>query len=240
MKTQYFTVIGLVLIAMLSGCANQPASHQAPKADSAVPPLTAEERLAIRTLLANYPQHKEAINAWRANQDGVERLLVLEDEFKVLISQLNALAESSESASTGSNKPVQTGSAPIPPKMAQVQKPGSNMAANSVSEDNTDSDTGSDTTETISGQYGVQLAAMGEKQTLVVLWQQLATQAPAIFSAKIPRYQQVMVNGNAIFRLKTGLFATREGADEMCRQIRALQRVCIVTQYDGSEQALTD
>ncbi|MDC8829765.1 SPOR domain-containing protein [Alteromonas gilva] len=239
MKRQYFGAIGLILGALLSGCANQPANQQAPEADSTVAPLTAEERAEIRTLLANYPQHNDAINAWQARRGDVERLLALEDEFKILISQLNALAVSAEPATTtnaNSNEQV----TPVPaPTTASKAEPQAAKKMAPVSESVRVEKTDAQQTEAIAGQYGVQLAAMTEKQSLVALWRSLNSQAPTVFSAQTPRYQKLTVNGNDIFRLKTGLFGNRTGADEMCRRVRALQRVCIVTQYDGSEQALT-
>lgn len=215
-------LFGLVMLSACSTTENTSGDN--------VQPFTDKEREALKALIADYPEYKTLLESWEEKEAGVERLLTIESELKLLIEQLNQLA-SQQSLSEAS-----TPDQPEPSRVENAEREKPSPEATAAPENIAKQAPA----EALSGRFGVQLAAMEQQQKLGVVWKKLVNAEPEIFQSLLPRYEQVTVSGNTLYRLKAGSFTQRDAADKLCWEIMQRSKSCMVIQYQGDEKRLLE
>ncbi len=157
-------------------------------------------------------QLKESAAQWQQAKPGVERLLIIEQDLKLLINQLNAVvAESTAAKQTeDSSSAVEQTQVTTP---AETVKPKFNRQPI----------------------YALQVASVTEKVRLTKSVANIQTKAPNLFSGQfIANIEPVDVSGVTYYRLKLGAYQYQKNAKDDCEKLKAQQINCIVSHYSNN------
>jgi len=77
----------------------------------------------------------------------------------------------------------------------------------------------------------VQLAATADEAGAEAVWTNLQTKYPALFAGKTPDLLPAVVNGQSVWRLRLGGFATTADAQAFCAQAQAQGAACTVAAF---------
>ncbi|OLF76265.1 hypothetical protein AWH60_05580 [Pseudoalteromonas haloplanktis] len=204
----YSILIACIAALFISGCST-PKNAESPK------PMQASANLSEEELA----QLKASSQQWQAAKAGVERLLVIEQDLKLLISQLNAVAKQS-SAST--NTPaVSTAKASAetvaPTKVTQKAK----VAANTADEK-----------QAVKALFSLQVAAVTDKERLSQSLNQIKASASSLFQGEfVANVETINVSGMTYYRLKLGAYQNQANAAADCDKLKQRQINCIVSHY---------
>jgi hypothetical protein len=215
LKKQLMSLLGLTLI-MLSGCSStaEPQKKVAPQLNNQAGVVITSDELA---------ELKASAKQWQQAKAGVERLLVIEQDLKLLIKQLTSVAQEQQSAAAAQKsegkiaknsslnpEPI-TPPAPIQPTKAQPIK--------------------------VQPLFALQVASVTDQTRLPQSFAKIKATAPTIFSGKVAaNVESVNVNGTTFYRLKLGAYIKQENAAKDCNKLMQYQVMCIVSHY--TEQSL--
>ena len=205
---RYSILIACIGALFISGCST-PKTAESPK------PMQASANLSEEELA----QLKASSQQWQAAKAGVERLLVIEQDLKLLISQLNAVAKQS-SAST--NTPaVSTAKASAetvaPTKVAKKAKVATNTA---------------DEKQAVKALFALQVAAVTDKERLSQSLNQIKASASSLFQGEfVANVETINVSGMTYYRLKLGAYQNQANAAADCDKLKQRQINCIVSHY---------
>ena len=201
-------LIACIGALFISGCSSPKTAVESPQTKQASASLSDEE----------LAQLKASSQQWQAAKAGVERLLVIEQDLKLLISQLNAVANQG-SASTNT-PPVPTAKAStetVAPKVAQKAKVATNTA---------------DEKQAIKALFALQVAAVTDKDRLSQSLYEIKASASSLFEGEfVANVETINVSGMTYYRLKLGAYQNQANAAADCDKLKQRQINCIVSHY---------
>ena len=204
---RYSILIACIAALFISGCSTT-------KTAESPQPMQASANLSEEELA----QLKASSQQWQAAKAGVERLLVIEQDLKLLRSQLNAVAKQG-TAST--NTPVvptaKASSETVAPKVAQKAK----VAANTADEK-----------QAVKALFALQVAAVTDKERLSQSLNQIKASASSLFQGEfVANVETINVSGMTYYRLKLGAYQEQANAAADCDKLKQRQINCIVSHY---------
>jgi cell division septation protein DedD len=228
-KLSKFTVV-MCLAAFINGCANSETNTHANAKNQLV-----DTQAYVKITKEELAQLKSSSAQWQAMKSDLDRLLLIENDLTLLISQLNSIAESD-------TKPMQTNAtaeiASQPPKKHTMQ---ANSTAPAASQSSTAQPLTEKTAHTaIKPRYALQLLSVTQQSQLATGWQALQNKAPQLFNAQlITNAETAEVKGVTYYRLKLGAYQNKKNAQTMCNTLKASQINCLVTYYTDQPLEMT-
>ena len=204
---RYSILIACIAALFISGCST-PQNAESPK------PMQASANLSEEELA----QLKASSQQWQAAKAGVERLLVIEQDLKLLISQLNAVAKQGSASTNTPVVPTAKASAEtVAPKVAQKAK----VAANTADEK-----------QAVKALFALQVAAVTDKERLSQSLNQIKASASSLFQGEfVANVETINVSGMTYYRLKLGAYQNQANAAADCDRLKQRQINCIVSHY---------
>lgn len=204
---RYSILIACIAALFISGCSTTKTA-ESPQPMQASASLS-EEELA---------QLKASSQQWQAAKAGVERLLVIEQDLKLLISQLNAVAKQGSASTNTPEVPTAKASAEtVAPKVAQKAK----VAANTADEK-----------QAVKALFALQVAAVTDKERLSQSLNQIKASASSLFQGEfVANVETINVSGMTYYRLKLGAYQNQANAAADCDRLKQRQINCIVSHY---------
>ncbi|KPZ63650.1 Sporulation related domain protein [Pseudoalteromonas sp. P1-16-1b] len=204
---RYSILIACIAALFISGCSTPP-NAESPK------PIQASANLSEEELA----QLKASSQQWQAAKAGVERLLVIEQDLKLLISQLNAVAKQGSASTNTPEVPTAKASAEtVAPKVAQKAK----VAANTADEK-----------QAVKALFALQVAAVTDKERLSQSLNQIKASASSLFQGEfVANVETINVSGMTYYRLKLGAYQNQANAAADCDRLKQRQINCIVSHY---------
>lgn len=204
---RYSILIACIAALFISGCST-------PKTAESPQPMQASANLSEEELA----QLKASSQQWQAAKAGVERLLVIEQDLKLLISQLNAVAkQGSASTNTPAVPTAKTSAETVAPKVVQKAKVASNTA---------------DEKQAVKALFALQVAAVTDKERLSQSLNQIKASASSLFQGEfVANVETINVSGMTYYRLKLGAYQNQANAAADCDKLKQRQINCIVSHY---------
>ena len=82
-------------------------------------------------------------------------------------------------------------------------------------------------------EYGVQVAAYGNRQDAIRGWKVMHKKSPASFDGLTPLINEKEVSGRVMYQLKVGPFFSKSFGSDFCKMLKEKGTDCLVTQYNG-------
>ncbi|WP_102795097.1 SPOR domain-containing protein [Bowmanella denitrificans] len=222
------SLLPLVGIFTLMACQSAPSPHP-DDANAEQEQLKAE--LAI--LKQKQQKYDAVVDEWQDMREGLQRLLVVEEELGLLIEQLDRMTMSEDNqAAKPRSEPVQVAAQKTSDQQALEQRAPQSESAESSSAIPTaekfrlESD--------LTPQYALQLTAVTSPSRLKTLWQDLRNKHPMLLAEMPANYEHVKVKNTDYYRLKVGAFTTEQAATKHCTALKAQGLSCIVNQYHAA------
>lgn len=205
---RYSILIACIGALFISGCSSPKTTVESPQPKQASASLSDEE----------LAQLKASSQQWQAAKAGVERLLVIEQDLKLLISQLNAVAKQGSASTNTPEVPTAKASAEtVAPKVAQKAK----VAANTADEK-----------QAVKALFALQVAAVTDKERLSQSLNQIKASASSLFQGEfVANVETINVSGMTYYRLKLGAYQNQANAAADCDKLKQRQINCIVSHY---------
>lgn len=186
------TLIILLVCLAAFGCSTTNTSNNSQ--------ATNDEQVSISA--AELAQLKASASQWQQAKPGIERLLQIEQDLKLLISQLNAVVEQK---TTQPNVQATT-----------VKKPKSAVEHQSTPQP----------------LFALQVASVTEQIRLNKTLAELKSKAPELFAGElIANVESVEVKGTTYYRLKLGAYQYQKNARLECEKLKQFQINCLVSHY---------
>ena len=202
---RYSILIACIAALFISGCSTtKTAESPQPMQVSA---NLSEEELA---------QLKASSQQWQAAKAGVERLLVIEQDLKLLISQLNAVAnQDTASTNTPVVPTVKASAETLSPKVAQKAQVATNAEKQAVK-----------------ALFALQVAAVTDKDRLSQSLNEIKASASSLFQGEfVANVETINASGVTYYRLKLGAYQEQANAAADCDKLKQRQINCIVSHY---------
>jgi hypothetical protein len=215
-----FTLCG----SLMSACSLMTESVEPAVASASL--FTAEQRVELIKMLKNQKDNNESIQQWRQSQAGVVRLLAIETELKMLIEQLNELADESQFVESKSGNSSEK-------KIVVEQVKTEMLEINSETQGNDSSsyNTKLEENNSLTGLIAIQLSAMSNNEAISRQWQRLVKAYPTLLGDLSPTSELVERSKGAIYRLKAGPFDNKSQAISRCNELQKENVSCVTTQY---------
>jgi len=206
---------------MMAGCSS--IDYLTRNADQGSSPITNEQHQDLLKMLKKNKQNEVLLSQWQQSQDGVNRLLAIESELKVLIGQLSHQL-SGENKDTNLNSLVEVEPLiTLGPPINMIEKPAIKVEEPAINPD-------------VSGLFAVQLTAMNRKANIIDVWNKLVQQQPNILGGLLPSSERIELPNGPIYRLKVGQFSNLKDANVVCIKLRVKNIPCIINQYDTNSR----
>lgn len=208
---KHHLIIACIGSFFISGCSNtkqvKPVSQEAPIQTSH---SISEEELE---------QLKVSSQQWQAAKPGVERLLIIEQDLKLLINQLNAVAK--QNSSTTSTKELKTPAATQ--KMAAYSQDNpNNVIASKEDKEKRD----------FKALFALQVAAVTDKNRVSQSFNEIKARASTIFKGEfVANVEDINLGGIIYHRLKLGAYQKQDNAAADCDKLKQRNISCIVSYY---------
>lgn len=225
-------IFASIVIVFLSGC-----SSATKRSD-----LAATNQKDTRISAEELAQLKTSSQQWQSAKEGVERLLIIEEDLKLLISQLNAVVKQEANSNEVPQTPIvstqkKITKAPKTPSSTVTVKADKSVAKPLIDETNKlkkTTHTNSKTVEElpITALYALQVAAVTDKARLKQSLNEIKSNAPALFQGPlIANIESTNIGGVTYYRLKLGAYETQANAKAGCDKLKKQQINCIVSYY---------
>ena len=203
---RYSILNACIAVLFISGCSSPKTAVESPQPKQASASLSDEE----------LAQLKASSQQWQAAKAGVERLLVIEQDLKLLISQLNAVANQDTASTNTPVVPTAKASAEtLSPKVAQKAQVATNAEQQAVK-----------------ALFALQVAAVTDKDRLSQSLNQIKASASSLFEGVlVANVETINVSGMTYYRLKLGAYQNQANAAADCDKLKQRQINCIVSHY---------
>lgn len=208
-------------LIILAGIAGLFACQSAPDTEIT---QTEQANLAAQMAILKEKQQKyDAVVAeWQSMREGLQRLLIVEEELGLLIGQLDHMSnDMSPSQSTQQSAQTLT-SPPVQDSTTDDIKPTQSTYDKFQHESE------------MPPRYALQLTAVISPARLHSLWRELSNKHPALLADLPANYQKITVKSTDYFRLKAGAFVTEAQATERCNALKSAGVGCIVSDYHAA------
>lgn len=204
----FLIIIVCIGAAFISGCSSTEQKMET------LDKVTTQTEVTISA--EELAQLKASSQQWQQAKAGVERLLIIEQDLKLLISQLNAVAQR-ESAVNSSNV-----SQPVITAEAEANKVTATDAVAPVEQ----------IEEYTQPLFSLQVAAVTEHARLVQSFNEIKANAAELFHGEfIANVETIKINGVTYYRLKLGAYQYQKNANIDCNKLKLQQVNCIVSHY---------
>ena len=223
MNITHQLLVSLLVILLVTGCiATQRQDDGA--SSNVLDTLTQQQTMTLLAMLESYDSHQDAIEAWQSSRTSLVRLVELESDLKLLITQLNSLNQAVEQNPKQNPKQssYQTTGVPSDGIKTSVEhaatqdlaKPVSKVAVNSR----------------LAVGFTIQLTALISLDDVHTYWRNVKRKHTTMFAKAAPFYEQVTAaDGTELFRLKVGVFDTETEAVALCRDFTQAGGTCFTT-----------
>jgi cell division septation protein DedD len=203
---RYSILNACIAVLFISGCSSPKTAVESPQPKQASASLSDEE----------LAQLKASSQQWQAAKAGVERLLVIEQDLKLLISQLNAVANQDTASTNTPVVPTAKASAEtLSPKVAQKAQVATNAEKQAVK-----------------ALFALQVAAVTDKDRLSESLNEIKASASSLFQGEfVANVETINVSGVTYYRLKLGAYQEQANAAADCDKLKQRQINCIVSHY---------
>lgn len=219
-------------LLVLSGCSSTTKPSE----------LAATKQKDTRVSTEELAQLKVSSQQWQSAKAGVERLLLIEEDLRLLISQLNAVVKQE----ANSNEAEKT---PIVSSLKKIEKPTQMLSSSVVTHaekpviktevDETNNvkkitPASSDKAEYIpaTARYALQVAAVTDKTRLKQSLNEIKNKSPELFQGPfIANIENVDIGGVTFYRLKLGAYETQANAKVGCDKLKKREINCVVSHY---------
>ena len=203
---RYSILNACIAVLFISGCSSPKTAVESPQPKQASASLSDEE----------LAQLKASSQQWQAAKAGVERLLVIEQDLKLLISQLNAVANQDTASTNTPVVPTAKASAEtLSPKVAQKAQVATNAEKQAVK-----------------ALFALQVAAVTDKDRLSQSLNEIKASASSLFQGEfVANVETINVSGVTYYRLKLGAYQEQANAAADCDKLKQRQINCIVSHY---------
>ncbi|MBQ4831896.1 SPOR domain-containing protein [Pseudoalteromonas sp. MMG010] len=173
---------------------------------------------------------KSAAQQWNESKEGIARLLIIEQDLKLLITQLSALEQEnkqtpSASSSAAIEKPISAHTIDTGTK-ALDNKTIKNVPVMAAAQEKSTS------SHVESARYALQVLSVTQKGQLSNSLQTMKNTAPALFDQSFEtNVETAKVNNITYYRLKLGAYQSKENAQAACKQLKAAKINCLVSTY---------
>ncbi|PKG37800.1 SPOR domain-containing protein [Psychromonas sp. Urea-02u-13] len=205
------TLIFILLIAGLSACSSNDAQI------SAQEKIAQENEKKQQQLAEKVAQLEGHVENWKVAEPSVERLITIEKDLRLLISQLNALVIEAENEKTLVAQQE---------KMAEQRQaaPAENTAmAKKTSAKN----------KKLEAYYTVQLVSISNVKMVEKSWSDIYKKNANVLTDHQPLIEQVQVKNKTYYRIKTGKFSSKNEAVQVCNQLKKQSVSCMASVYSG-------
>ncbi|MBT1065220.1 SPOR domain-containing protein [Bowmanella sp. Y26] len=221
MKSRQRVTALSILIGTLGLCACQ----------SATPPNSQGNEQAnmaaeLAILKEKQKKYDAVVEEWQSMREGLQRLVVVEEELGLLIGQLDQMSSQSP---TPHQEPQTEQVSTIAP-IASNQNLAETTATSTQSKFQNENE--------MQPKFALQLTAVTSPARLNGLWRELSTKYPQLLADLPANYQKIKVKSTDYFRLKAGAFVTEQHATEHCNSLKAVGIGCMVSDYNNAP--LTD
>lgn len=204
---QHLVIVACIGTFLISGCTSTKQANTA----SDVGTQQTNTQISDEELA----QLKASSEEWQAAKSGVERLLVIEQDLKLLISQLNAVAKPQNTGA--SSDKVATVNAP--PQVAPVKAVKPQVIT-------------ADKQPAINALFALQVAAVTDKTRLHESLNEIRASAAALFEGEfVANIEDINVGGVTYYRLKLGAYQNHANATADCNKLKQRKISCIVSHY---------
>ncbi len=204
------------------------ACQSAPQSKAGVDVINGQhiEQVAadLKILMDKQQQHDQLLKEWQQLKPALSRLVVIEEELNLMISQLDQFATSSATANTEPAVSEPTTNATVAAS-SQVTAPVKVEPSVTNNAEHTEK------------RFALQITSLAEPLRLPVVWEQMKKKHPAELAGLEPNYEKISVSNTDYYRLKIGAYDTKQQAVQGCNKLKALGINCLVTRYVASDFA---
>jgi hypothetical protein len=191
MLKRHFSVVLLCLLA--SACQSTNSEHSSTPQNSVQ--ITQQELDSL----------KESAAQWQQAKPSIDRLIAIENDLNLLITQLNDLAKSQTEN--------QAKSSPVSEQVVESV----DVKSNAYTEQPL---------------FALQVASVTETARLTRSLEELKSKAPSMFTGQFAvNVEAVEVNNVVYHRLKIGAYKEKQMAEKDCQLLKQKEVNCLVTQY---------
>ncbi|MBH0087860.1 MULTISPECIES: SPOR domain-containing protein [unclassified Pseudoalteromonas] len=240
-------VMTSLVMLVLSGCSSTTKPSEVAATNQKGTRISAEE----------LAQLKASSQQWQSAKEGVERLLIIEEDLKLLISQLNAVVKQEgdsneavrsvtisplkkveEKPQTAITKPAikieKTSQMLSSPVIAKAEKPVLKPEVDETNKVKRITPASSEKAEYIpaTARYALQVAAVTDKTRLKQSLNEIKNNSPELFQGPfIANIESVDIGGVTFYRLKLGAYETQANAKAGCDKLKKREINCVVSHY---------
>lgn len=191
-----------------------------------------------------YLQLIEVSEQWQEAKDGIQRLLAVESDLKMLIGELDVLVKAQTKEQKQYAQKARRDEAFIEP-VALIDKPSSSVSViektNVVSISAIDSKAADQhkkavENKTVTANYALQVAAVTEQERLQKLLAAVVKKAPEAQDLAV-NIEVKNIKKQQYYRLKLGAFSDKLAAQTQCERFKLKQVSCIVSYYTKQTHA---
>jgi hypothetical protein len=232
-----FSLVVLLAALSLSACQSNPHNNQLPSANAA-------------SLTEKQKEYDQLLAEWKTLKPGLQRLLSIEEELKLLIGQLDQLSANLQQNQAAPVLAINAHNGPAPVPVAATPSSTHYIAAPVVqaapavipsallaTETASVTDTSNQYSVQSDANYALQVASITELRGLPKVWNQMLQKNSTLLANLEPNYQKTNVKNTDYYRLKVGGFSTHGEANQKCSALKAAGVACLVVSYTSSNFA---
>ena len=193
-------LVGICALLLLSACESTPEKN----------PLAEQ----INQLAAQVEMQQQQLDSWQTREAGVDRLLLIEQDLSLLITQLAELKAQLEKEKADL---IKAQSMPVeqPKTETSVIPAATPLEPQAVG-------------------YALQVGSVSNTEQAHMLLRQVQSKAGRVVANMQVNTESVQVNGKSLLRLKLGYFADKSAALTQCEALQAFAVNCFVAPYVAS------
>ena len=224
-------VLALAALLSVTACQSTPNNPQGNSAGAA-------------NYAAKQKEYDQLMEEWKTLKPGLQRLLSIEEELKLLIGQLDQLSASLEQSQASPILAIDAHNGPAPIAIAATPSttnyiatpaaiPNELLAAETASVAASFKQYGVQS----DANYALQVASITDLRGLPKVWNQLLQKNSTLLANLEPNFQKTNVKNTDYYRLKVGGFSTHSEANQKCSDLKAAGVACLVVNYTSSDFA---
>lgn len=221
-KRNSFIIAGVLA---LTGCTATTAKNieQSPLNSEGNVTISASELAAL----------KASSEQWQQSKAGVERLLLIEQDLKLLITQLSAAVKNEQKEQATNKSTLEKDQTSLVNNQSQANPSQVELQESQSSLVITDKKvTAEKATSEIQPLYALQVASVTEQARLTKSITSIKSTAPDLFTGKlITNVETAKVKGTTYYRLKLGAYQYQKNAQADCDKLKQQQVSCIVSHF---------
>ncbi|MCP4320536.1 MAG: SPOR domain-containing protein [Alteromonadales bacterium] len=212
MKIIKILVSSLFVSLMSGGCTSSPDEME-------VANNTAVEMKSDKKTMENIEKH---LSEWQEIKPSLERLVLIEEELKTLITEVGKMAVQQKKAladKENQQKFSVVKPAPIPVALPEPEATPPELIKEVI--------------EASYSNYALQVFTVDNKKQLEKSWKQWSEKHRAILTENHPIYEKIKKDRTTYFRVKINNFISQSDAVSTCQKIKQLGDDCFVTNNYG-------